>query len=86
MVVLLFAVMMAVNGAKEPPVASRAAIRILEQHMAKKPIFKAASSRSVELLAAAIGTIRDLSVQSGFVHGTASAEGGSPCYNAERSA
>jgi len=61
-VVLLFPVMMAVNGAKEPPVASRAAIRILEQHMAKKPIFKAASSRSVELLAAAIGTIRDLSV------------------------
>ena len=68
-VVLMFSVMMAVAGAKEPQIAGRAAIRVLKQHMVKEPIFEAASSRSKELFAAAIGTTRDLSLRSGFVHG-----------------
>ncbi len=67
--VLVFPVMMAVAGAKEPPVAVRAAIRVLKQHMVKEPIFEAASSRSEELFAAAIGTTGDLSLRSGVVHG-----------------
>jgi len=68
-VVLAFLVMMAVSGAKEPPIAGQAAIRILKQHMVKEPILEAAPSRSKELSAAAIGTPRDLNVRSGFVHG-----------------
>ena len=68
-VVLMFCVMMAVAGAKEPQIAGRAAIRVLKQHMVKEPIFEAASSRSKELFTAAIGTTRDLSLRSGFVHG-----------------
>jgi hypothetical protein len=68
-VVLMFSVMMAVAGAKEPQIAGRAAIRVLKQHMVKEPIFEAASSRSKELFAAAIGTTRDLSLRSRFVHG-----------------
>jgi len=55
MVVLVFPVM-AETGAKKTLVASRAAIRLLKQHMAKNPIFDAASSRSEELLATTIGT------------------------------
>ena len=35
MVVLVFPLMMAVAGAKEPAVAVRAAIRVLKQHMVK---------------------------------------------------
>ena len=35
----------------------------------KEPIFEAASSRSKELFTAAIGTTRDSSLRSGFVHG-----------------
>jgi hypothetical protein len=73
MVVLMFCVMMAVAGAKEPQIAGRAAIRVLKQHMVKEPIFEAASSRSKELFAAAVGTTRDLSLRSGFVHGKPSA-------------
>src|SRR5258708_32893984 len=69
MVVPMFCVMMAVAGAKEPQIAGLAAIRVLKQHMVKEPIFEAASSRSKELFAAAIGTTRDLSLRSGFVHG-----------------
>jgi len=68
-VVLMFSVMMAVAGLKEPQIAGRATIRVLKQHMVKEPIFEAASSRSKELFAAAIGTTRDLSLRSGFVHG-----------------
>jgi hypothetical protein len=55
-VVLMFSMMMAVVGAKEPQIAGRAAIRVLKQHMVKEPIFEAASSRSEELLATTIGT------------------------------
>ena len=57
MVMLAFPVM-AETGVKEPLVASRAAIRLLKQHMAKNPIFEAASSRTEELFAATIGTTR----------------------------
>jgi len=68
--VLAFPVMMAVAGAKEPLIAGHAAIRALKQHMVKEPIYKAVSSRSVELFATAIGTPRrGLSIGSGFVHG-----------------
>ena len=68
-VVLAFPVMMAVSGAKEPPIAVQAAIRILKQHMVKEPILEAAPSRSKELFAPAIGTPRGSNVRSGFVHG-----------------
>jgi hypothetical protein len=61
--------MMAVMRAKKPPIADRAAIRVLKQRMVKEPIFEAASSRTEELFAAAIGTTRDLRLRSGFVHG-----------------
>jgi hypothetical protein len=68
-VVLVFPVMMAVARAKEPSIAGRAAIRVLKQHMVKEPMFEAAPSLSEELFLAAIGTIRDLSLRSGFVRG-----------------
>jgi hypothetical protein len=61
--------MMAVTGEKEPPIAGRAAIWVLKQHVVKQPIFEAASSRTEEVLATAMGTTRDLSLRSGFVHG-----------------
>jgi hypothetical protein len=67
--VLVFSVMTTVAGAKEPRIAGRAAIRVLKQHIVNEPIFEAASFRSEELFAAAIGTTRDLSLRSGFVHG-----------------
>jgi hypothetical protein len=79
-VVLVFPGMMAVAGAKEPPIAVRAAIRVLKQHMVKEPIFEAASFRSEELFAAAIGTTRDLGLGSGFVHGKILCWG-RLCYN-----
>jgi hypothetical protein len=69
MVVQLVPMMMAVVRAKKPLIAIRAAIRVLKQHMVKEPIFEAASSRTEELFAAAIGTTRDLRPRSGFVHG-----------------
>jgi hypothetical protein len=69
MVVQLVPAMMAVVGAKKSPIADRATIRVLKQRMVKKPIFEAASSRTEELFAAAIGTTRDLRLRSGFVHG-----------------
>jgi hypothetical protein len=59
MVVQLVPAMMAMVGAKEPPIAVRAAIRVLKQHMVKEPIFEAASSRTEEFPATAMGTIRD---------------------------
>jgi hypothetical protein len=69
MLVQLVPAMMAVMRAKKPPIAVRAAIRVLKQHMVKEPIFEAASSRTEELFAAAIGTTRDLRLRSCFVHG-----------------
>jgi hypothetical protein len=80
--VLVFPGMMAVAGAKEPPIAGRAAIRVLKQHMVKEPIFEAASSRPVGLFATAIGTTRDLSLKSGFVHGRTFCWG-RLCYNGQ---
>jgi len=68
-VVQLFLVMMAMTEAKEPLIAGRAAIRVLKQHIAKEPIFGTASPRTEELFATAMGTTRDLSLRSGFVHG-----------------
>jgi len=59
-VVLVFCVM-AETGVKGPPIAIRAAIRLLKQQMAKDPIFEAFSSRSEELFAATIGTTWALS-------------------------
>ena len=54
--VQLVSAMMEAASAKEPPIADRAAISFLKQHMVKEPIYEAVSSRSVELFAAAIGT------------------------------
>jgi hypothetical protein len=68
-VVQLFLVMMAVAEAKEPPIAGRAAIRVLKQHIPMEPIFDAASSRTEKLFATAMGTLSDWSLRSGFVHG-----------------
>ena len=65
----LFPVVMAVAEAKEPRIAGRTAIRVLKQHMVKEPIFEAAFSRMEEFFATAIGTTRDSSLRSGFVHG-----------------
>jgi hypothetical protein len=79
-VLLAFSVMMAEAGVKEPPIAGRAAIRVLKQHMVKEPIFEAASSRSEELFAAAIGTTRDLRLRGRFVHGEI-LYWGRLCYN-----
>ena len=76
MAVLVFSVVMAEAGVKEPPIASRAAIRILRQHMVKEPIFEAASSRPVEFFATAMGTTRGLRLKGGFVHGEPSAGDG----------
>jgi hypothetical protein len=59
MMVQLVPAMMAVVGAKKPSIAVRAAIRILKQHMVKEPIFEAASSRTEEYPATAMGTTRD---------------------------
>ena len=69
MAVLVFPVVMAEAGVKESPIAVRAAIRVLKQHMVKEPIFEATSSRPVELFATAMRTTRDLGLGSGFVHG-----------------
>jgi hypothetical protein len=38
-----FAMVMVVAYAIEPPIAVRAAIRVLKKHMMKEPIFEAAS-------------------------------------------
>jgi hypothetical protein len=79
-VVLVFPVMMAVAGAKKPPITGRAAISVLKQHIVKDPIHEAPSSRSEELFAAAIGTTWDLSLRSGFAHGEILCWG-RLCYN-----
>ena len=60
---------MVMSRKEEPPIAGGAAIRFLKQQMAKKPIFDAATSRTEELFAAAMGTTRDLRTRSGLVHG-----------------
>jgi hypothetical protein len=80
MVVLVFPAMVAVAGAKEPPIAGSAAISVLKQHIVKDPIFEAPPFRSEELFAAAIRTTWDLSLRSGFVHGEILCWG-QPCYN-----
>lgn len=54
---LAFSVM-AETGMKETLVASRAAIRLLKQHMAMNPIFEAASFGAEEFFASTIGTTR----------------------------
>jgi len=59
MVVQLVPAMKEVADAKEPPIAGRAAIRVLKQRMVKEPIFEAASSRTEEFPATAMGTTRD---------------------------
>ena len=71
--VQLFLVMMAVAGTKEATIAGRATIRVSKQLLAQEPIFDADSSRTEELFAATMGTTRDLSLRSGFVHGKSSA-------------
>ena len=58
-VVQLVPAMMEVAGTKEPRIAGRAAIRVLKQRMVKEPIFEAASSRTKEYPATAMGTARD---------------------------
>jgi hypothetical protein len=68
-VVQMLFVMMAVSKAKEPPIAGRAAIRVLKQQMVTEPIFDAAPFRTEEMFATAIGTARGLIVRSGFLHG-----------------
>jgi hypothetical protein len=69
LMVLVFPVMMAVAGVKEPRIAGRAAIGVLKQQIVKEPVFEAVSSRSEESFAATIGAPRGLIVGSGFVHG-----------------
>ena len=59
MLVQLVPAMMEVAGAKEAPIAGRAAIRVLKQHMAKEPVFETASSRTREFPATAMGTTRE---------------------------
>jgi len=65
-VVQLFLVMMAVGRAKEPPVAGRAAIRILEHHKVPEPVFYTVSFRPEEVFAAAIRTTRGWSLHVKF--------------------
>jgi hypothetical protein len=59
MMVQLVPAMMEVAGAKEPPIAGRAAIGILKQRMVKEPIFEAASSRTGKFRVSAMRTSRD---------------------------
>jgi hypothetical protein len=68
MMVQLVPAMMALIGAKKPPIALRAAIRVLKQDMVIEPGSEAASSRTEELFAAAKGTTSDLRLRSGLVH------------------
>jgi hypothetical protein len=60
--------MMTETGEKEPPIAGRAAIGALKECIVKEPIFEAASSRTEELFATAIGANRNLLLRCGFVH------------------
>jgi hypothetical protein len=64
-----FLAMRAMARAEESPIAGRTAIRVLKQQKVKEPIFDAASSRTAELFATAIGTPRGTSGRSGFLHG-----------------
>ena len=72
-VVQLILVMMAVASAKEPLIAGRAAIRVLQHHKVAEPIFDAASFRTKELFATTIRATGGLSVRSSFLHGKSSA-------------
>jgi hypothetical protein len=80
-VVHLFPVLMTVAGAKEPPIACRAAIGVLKQHVVNEPIFEAASSRTKELFATAMRTTMYVSLRSDFIHGEHLCWG-AVCYNA----
>jgi hypothetical protein len=75
--------MMAEAGEIEPPIARRAAIRVLIQYMAKEPFFDAFSSRTKKLFTTAMGTTRDLRLRSGFVHAKI-LWWGRLCYNVQR--
>ena len=68
-VVMEFTATMAMAGKKEPPIASRAAVRVLKHNNVTEPIPDAFSSRTEEMFATAIGTARDLRLRSGFLHG-----------------
>jgi hypothetical protein len=59
MVVQLLPATMEVAGAKEPPIAGRAAIRVLKDRIVKQPIFEAAPSRTEAFPATATRTIRN---------------------------
>jgi hypothetical protein len=72
-VVKLVLAKMVVTRAKEPPIASRTAIRVLKHHKVTEPIGDALSSRSEELFATAMWTAGDLRLRSGFLHGKSSA-------------
>jgi hypothetical protein len=65
--------MMAVTGAKEPPIANRTAIRVLRKQNVTEPIFGAGSSGTGKLFATAIGASGRFGMRSGFVHGKSSA-------------
>jgi hypothetical protein len=78
--IVVFLVPMTVASAKEPPIAGRTAIRILEHHEVSEPVFDATSSRPETFFAAAIRTARGLGVRSGLLHGK-SFGGGISCYN-----
>ena len=67
--IVVFPMPMAVASAKEPPIAGRTAIRILEHHEVPEPVLDATSSRPEALFAAAIRTARGLSARSGLLHG-----------------
>jgi hypothetical protein len=66
---VVFPMPMAVASAKEPPIAGRTAIRILEHHEVPEPVLDATSSRPEALFAAAIRTARGLSARGGLLHG-----------------
>lgn len=68
-VMQVFLMMMAVTGAKEPPIANRTAIRVLRKQNVTEPIFGAGSSGTGKLFATAIGASGRLSMRSGFIHG-----------------
>jgi hypothetical protein len=65
----LLLMMIATDGAKEPPIAGRATIGALKQYMAQEPIFHASASRTEESFAPAMGALGNIGTRSGFVHG-----------------
>jgi hypothetical protein len=61
--------MMAVAKGEESPIAGHTAIRFLKHHKVTEPICDAASFRTEESFATAIGAARGMSGRSGFLHG-----------------